>query len=93
MVKREILTTSGSLMLVKVDLATGFEGDVDQHPEEQLSYIEKGKVEFTVDGETRTLHAGDVQYIPSNVKHQVKVIEECIILDTFTPIRKDLLPS
>jgi quercetin dioxygenase-like cupin family protein len=91
MVKREILSSDGSLMLVKVQLAKGFIGDVDQHPEEQISYIEKGKVEFEVNGEKRILAEGDKQYIPSNVVHQVKVLEECVILDIFTPIRRDLV--
>lgn len=91
MVTREILSSTGSVMLVRVQLAAGFKGDVDQHPEEQLSYIEKGAVEFKVNGEKRILREGDTQYIPSNVEHQVKVIEECVILDVFTPIRRDLL--
>ncbi|MCM3706234.1 MULTISPECIES: cupin domain-containing protein [Cytobacillus] len=93
MVKRDILNSEGSLMAVKVELAKGFKGDVDQHPEEQISYIEKGKVEFEVKGVKRVLAKGDIQYIPSNVEHQVTVLEECIILDIFTPIRRDLIPS
>jgi quercetin dioxygenase-like cupin family protein len=91
MVKRKIVSAEGSLMLVRVELEEGFFGDVDQHPEEQVSYIEKGKVEFEVDGEVAVLCEGDVQYIPPNVLHRVKVIEQSIILDVFTPIRKDLL--
>lgn len=90
MVKREILSSDGSLMLVKVQLAEGFVGDVDKHPEEQISYIEKGTVEFEVNGEKRILAQGDTQYIPSNVEHRVKVLEDSVILDIFTPIRKDL---
>ena len=91
MVSREVLSSTGSLMLVKVNLAEGFIGDVDQHPQEQISYIEKGIVEFEVGGIKTILHQGDAQYIPSNVKHQVKVIEECAILDVFTPVRQDIL--
>lgn len=91
MVTREILSSEGSVMVVKVQIAEGFVGDIDQHPEEQVSYIEKGQVEFEVDGQKRVLNAGDTQYIPSNIKHQVKVLKECIILDVFTPIRQDLL--
>lgn len=91
MVKREILNAEGSLMLVKVDLAEGFYGDIDQHPQEQISYIEKGEVEFEVDGVKRILKQGDSQYVPSNVIHRVRVIEECTIIDVFTPLREDLL--
>lgn len=91
MVRREILSSEGSLMLVRVHLAEGFLGDVDQHVHEQISYIERGIVEFDVAGEKRILTAGDTQYIPSNVKHQVRVLEEAVILDIFTPLRADLL--
>ncbi|MGH2318434.1 cupin domain-containing protein [Planococcus sp. SE5232] len=91
MVSREVLSSTGSLMLVRVHLAEGFRGDVDQHPQEQISYIEKGIVEFGVGGKKKILHKGDTQYIPSNVKHQVNVIEECVILDVFTPVRQDIL--
>jgi quercetin dioxygenase-like cupin family protein len=91
MVSREILSAEGSVMLVKVQLAEGFVGEVDQHPEEQISYIEHGLVEFEVGGVVRVLRQGDSVYIPSNVEHRVKVIEECTILDVFTPVRVDLL--
>lgn len=91
MQKREILSAAGSMMLVKVELKKGFNGDVDQHVHEQISYIDQGIVEFEVDGKKAVLKKGDVQYIPSNVKHRVEVIEDCVILDMFTPIREDLL--
>ncbi|GAE27310.1 pectin degradation protein KdgF [Halalkalibacter wakoensis JCM 9140] len=91
MVEREVLTHEGSLMFVKVALKKGFYGDVDQHVHEQVSYINKGSVEFEVNGITSVLKEGDVQYIPSNVEHRVKVLEDCIILDVFTPIREDLI--
>ena len=91
MVTREILSAEGSIMLVKVQLAEGFVGEVDQHLEEQISYIEHGSVEFEVGGVVRLLSVGDSVYIPSNVEHRVKVIEKCTILDVFTPVRVDLL--
>lgn len=91
MVSREILSAEGSVMLVKVQLTKGFVADVDQHVEEQISYIEHGIVEFDVGGVVRVLGEGESIYIPSNVEHQVKVIEKCTILDVFTPVRVDLL--
>jgi quercetin dioxygenase-like cupin family protein len=91
MIKRKILNTDGSLMMVRVELPEGFKGDTDQHPEEQLSYIEKGIVEFEVNGDKKIISEGEVLHIPSNVIHRVKVIQNCVILDVFTPVRKDLL--
>ncbi|WLD93330.1 cupin domain-containing protein [Alkalihalobacillus sp. AL-G] len=91
MIKREILSAKGSLMLVRVELQEGFISNIDQHPEEQMSYIEKGTVEFEVDGVKTVLNQGDVLHIDSDKAHQVRVIEDCVILDTFNPIREDLL--
>jgi quercetin dioxygenase-like cupin family protein len=90
MIERKILSTGISVMLVRVQIAKGYRGDIDQHPEEQISYIEKGKVEFEVDGTKSVLSQGDVQYISPNVIHRVHVLEDCVILDVFTPLRKDI---
>lgn len=89
--ERTILIADGSLMLVKVVLPQGFKGELDQHVEEQVSYIESGKIQFTVDGVESVLSMGDALFIPSNVPHKVVVIEECTILDIFSPIRTSLL--
>jgi quercetin dioxygenase-like cupin family protein len=91
MINRKILSVGESVMLVRVELAKGFKGDIDQHPEEQISYIEKGKVEFEVDGITRILSQGDVQHISPHMIHRVNVLEDCVILDVFTPLRRELL--
>jgi len=89
--KRNVMIAEGTLMFVKVELPKGFKGELDQHVEEQISYIEVGKVEFTVAGEMRLLVAGDALYIPSDVPHFVNVLEDCTILDVFTPIRSSHL--
>lgn len=91
MVRKKVLTAEGKLMMVKVEIKAGFVGDVDYHPEEQLCYVERGTVEFDLSGEKRMLRQGDVQYVPANEKHQVRVIDDCTLLDVFTPLRKDLL--
>lgn len=89
--ERKILSANGSIMLVRVFLPQGFEGELDQHVEEQVSYIESGNIQFTVDGVESVLSKGDALFIPSNVPHKVNVIEECTILDIFSPIRTSLL--
>lgn len=92
MEKREILTAEGSLMVVKVEIAKGFDGDPEhKHVHEQVTYIEKGVVEFEIEGASKTLKQGDVIYVPSNARHKLKALEDCIVLDTFTPLREDLL--
>ncbi|MCC5910380.1 MAG: cupin domain-containing protein [Clostridiaceae bacterium] len=93
MIEKTLITSSGQLMMVKVNLPQGFLGDVDQHVEEQLTYVEKGKVEFQLNDDIHTLSEGESLYMPSNVPHRVKVLEACILLDIFTPIRQDVLKA
>lgn len=91
MIQRDILHAKGKLMVVKVQLKKGDVVELHSHFEEQVSYIEKGKLELIVYDEKKTYAAGEVFHIPSNVMHGVVVLEDCEIVDIFSPIRKDIL--
>jgi quercetin dioxygenase-like cupin family protein len=41
------------------------------HPQEQITLIQEGDVELTVDGETATLHAGDWSVVGPQVEHSI----------------------
>mgnify|MGYP000933821257 CR=1 FL=1 len=89
---RKILGAGGSLMMVEVTFAKGAVGTVHSHPHEQVSYVVRGSFEFNLDGDKRTIMAGDSVYVPSNVKHGVMAFEEgSVIVDVFTPQREDFL--
>jgi quercetin dioxygenase-like cupin family protein len=59
------------------------------HPHEQVTTIIRGRFEMTVDGETRTIEAGDVVVIPPGAKHRAQALTDCFILDVFSPVRED----
>ncbi len=62
------------------------------HPHEQVGLVLEGAAVFTIGGEERTLHAGDMFRIPGNVPHKVVALEEPFkALDIFHPIREDYL--
>ncbi len=90
-VSRKILGMGGSLMMVEVTFSAGGIGAPHAHPHEQVSYLVKGEMEFTLAGETRILHAGDSVYIPANALHGTVAVTDAVILDVFTPIREDFL--
>lgn len=50
-----------------------------------------GKFEFTVDGETRVVEAGDGIYIAPDVEHGCKCLEAGILIDCFSPMRADFI--
>lgn len=90
-VKRKIFPPGERLMMMEVHFEEGAEGYVHSHPHEQLSYCLKGRLIFTIDGQDYELRAGDTIYIPSGAKHGTKALEPSALLDTFTPLREDLL--
>lgn len=90
-VSRKILGRDEQIMMVKVKFDTGTIVEPHRHMHTQTSYCAKGKFEFTVGDEKQTIEYGDGVYIPSDALHGVKCLEEGVIIDAFTPARKDFL--
>lgn len=62
------------------------------HEEEQITIVVEGEFEFTLDGETRTMRAGDVAVIPPWVPHGARTKDTtCRQIDVFNPPRTSLL--
>jgi len=63
------------------------------HPHEQTCYIAKGEIVLYCEGEPdQHLTEGDIFYIPSGIKHTIRVYSPIVrLIDNFTPIRKDFL--
>ncbi len=60
------------------------------HPHEQISYIAKGVLRMTVDGQDHDIAAGQVLTIPGGAPHSAVVIEGPVFaVDSFSPKRDD----
>jgi quercetin dioxygenase-like cupin family protein len=81
----------GEKMLVAiVDLDSQTQLPNHSHPHEQVGIILEGKLEFTIDGQTRILAPGDVYTIPGNVEHEAKTLEQPVkVMDVFSPVREE----
>lgn len=90
-VNRKVLVHNADLMMVEVSFEKGSEAALHSHPHQQMSYILSGSFEFENDGEKRSLKQGDSVLIASGATHGVLCIEEGMVLDVFTPERKDFL--
>jgi quercetin dioxygenase-like cupin family protein len=90
-VRRRILQAQGRLMLMEVRFAAGAAGYEHSHVHEQISYCIAGRFEYSLDGRTQVLTAGDSIYVPSNARHGAKALEAGGLIDVFTPVREDLL--
>ncbi|WP_040977014.1 cupin domain-containing protein [Necropsobacter massiliensis] len=90
-VKRKVLAYSEHIMAVEVHFEQGAVGAMHNHPHEQLTYVLSGSFEFTIGDETKMVNAGDVLYKAPNVMHGCVCRQAGVLLDTFTPMRKDFL--
>jgi quercetin dioxygenase-like cupin family protein len=59
------------------------------HESEQMTYVLDGALRCTIDGEDLIVRAGEVMVIPSGVPHQIEILEDTLVIDTFSPARTD----
>jgi quercetin dioxygenase-like cupin family protein len=85
------LISGENMMLVQFRLAKGAQVAEHHHLHEQMSYVLSGQLEFDVQGEKRVVKGGEVIHLPSNIPHAAYVLEDSLVLDTFSPPREDFL--
>lgn len=92
-IKRQILGHNDELMLVKAIFEAGAEGYQHQHYHSQVTYVESGVFDVTIDGETKRQTSGDSYFIPPDVLHGAVCVEAGVLLDMFSPIREDFFEN
>ncbi len=80
---------SDSMTWVFWDVEEGAEVPEHHHVHEQIMHVVEGKFEFTLNGETKIYHPGDVVVIPSNFPHRGKAMTSCKLMDIFSPVREE----
>lgn len=88
---RKVLAYSENVMTVEVYFEKGGFGTRHSHPHEQISYVVYGQVEYEIEGQTWILNQGDSIHVASNQNHSCKALEKTLLLDVFTPMRKDFI--
>jgi quercetin dioxygenase-like cupin family protein len=79
-------------MLNFVSFAPHTEAPMHVHEEEQIVLVLEGEFEFDIDGDVRTMRAGDVAIVPSWVRHGARTRDaSCREVDVFNPPRRSLL--
>jgi quercetin dioxygenase-like cupin family protein len=81
-------------MVAQVVLKQGDDVPRHSHPNEQVTYILEGALEFTLgDADDRkvVVRAGEVLVIPANMPHSAVALEDTLDLDIFAPPREDWL--
>ncbi|MFV0399271.1 MAG: cupin domain-containing protein [Oscillospiraceae bacterium] len=90
-VERRVLAYCDEAMCVENRFETGAVGALHSHPHTQLTYVAEGAFAFTIEGETRTVRKGDTLLKQDGVEHGCTCLEKGVLLDFFTPMRKDFV--
>jgi quercetin dioxygenase-like cupin family protein len=84
--------TGQQITLAQFFLAKGCLVAPHSHDSEQMSHVVQGCLRFRLNqGPPIDVRAGEVLLIPANALHEAEAIEDCIVLDSFSPIRRDWL--
>lgn len=90
-VHRKVLSRNEKLMTVEVYFEENAVGAIHSHHHDQISYIVEGEFEYNIDGNKMIMKKGDSCILEPNIPHGVFCLEKGILLDVFTPARKDFL--
>ena len=90
-VKRRILACTDELMIVEVHFEKGSVGALHTHPHTQCTYVQSGRFRFTIDWTDAEVGAGDSISFPPDIVHGTLCLEDGVLLDIFSPMRKDFL--
>jgi len=59
------------------------------HVNEQVTMVERGALQFSIEGREQIVRAGEVLVIPPHAPHGVVALEDTIVVDMFSPARED----
>jgi quercetin dioxygenase-like cupin family protein len=89
-VNRRILSGDQG-MVVWWSFGAGVHVEPHSHPNEQIVWMLKGKMEFRLGSEQRICGQGDVVVIPGGTEHEAWFREDAELIDFFAPPRDDFL--
>ena len=82
------------VLMCRVNYEPGFGVGMHAHEHtEQVMVVTQGELELTVDGETRTLHAGDWAVINRGVEHAVRTENGAQFFEALSPVPLDHVPD
>jgi quercetin dioxygenase-like cupin family protein len=90
-VKRQTCAVGEKMMQVIVHYDKGAKVPEHAHVHEQLVSVLAGTLMMTIAGQPQEVAQGDAIALKSNVPHSAEALEETWVLDTFTPLREDIL--
>ncbi len=92
-VKLKTLTYGNKTLLSEFLIEQGISLPKHHHPCEQTGYLISGSMLLTIGDETYEVTPGDSWSVPSDVVHSAAASEDSVIIEVFSPVRKEYLPE
>ncbi len=90
--RRQIMSFSPGMMLVRHRMEKGWVGAKHSHPHEQMVYVVSGHLVFESPAGRFEARTGDSFLVPGDVPHQAFALADSEVLDVFKPCREDYAP-
>ncbi|MGO9317935.1 MAG: cupin domain-containing protein [Terracidiphilus sp.] len=87
--RRQVMSYSKEIMLVRHKMEPGWAGAAHSHPHEQVVFVVSGAIQLTIAGVTHALSAGDSILVAGGILHQACTDRASEVLDVFTPCRTE----
>ena len=88
---RQLLGFNDDVLMARVEFDEGAVGEMHSHPHSQVTYVESGEFDVTIDGVRKRLRPGDGYYVDPNLDHGAVCLKAGVLLDVFIPVREDFL--
>ena len=90
-VVRKVLAYCDNAMCAVNEFEKGAIGALHSHPHTQITYVAEGRFRFTIGDEVKEIAKGDTLCKQDGVKHGCECLEKGVLVDFFTPMRKDFI--
>lgn len=80
---------SGSMTIARLELQKDAVVSAHSHHHEQITMVERGALQFAIDGREQVVRAGESLVIPPHMPHGVVALEDTVVVDIFSPSRED----
>ena len=87
--RRRTMATTDEAMLCEFLIERGTEIPPHSHRNDQVGYLVFGRLQITIGSETRLLQPGDSYAIPGGVTHSARAEVDSLVIDVFSPPRRD----
>ena len=88
-IHRRTMATTDEAMICEFFLEQGAEIAAHSHTNDQVGYVISGRMEMTIGDQTHVCTAGDSYAVPGGIVHSVRVLEDTLTIDIFSPPRND----